>query len=731
MNLTPQVEINRYPFSSQALSEIGANAFATGNWPLVYILSSQRARRAYIGETTNTLQRLNSHLKHSDKKTLTTVHLISSDYFNKSATLDIESELIKYLAADGQFQLLNANLGLADHNYYQRNELYSPIFRSVWDKLRAQGVARQSLESINNSDVFKYSPYKTLSFDQRQGLVEIMRALLQPKMKNLVVEGGAGTGKSVLAIFFFKLMHTDPEALNLLEFSDDENEVRYLLEQLRKRYPKPRMALVVPMTSFRTTLQKALRNVVGLRSNMVISPSQLSRQRYDIVLVDESHRLRKRQNLGAYYGAFDRACEALGLDKHTSTEIDWVQKQADKAIFFYDSAQSIKPSDANTADFTTLKSSSRTKTIELRSQFRVQGGQAYVQFVDHLLNLKLKKGDAFKAKDYELTVFDDLAELVAEIKHKNSQHGLARLVAGFAWPWKSKDEPGYYDIEIGDVRLRWNTTVSDWINTPGAENEVGCIHTTQGYDLNYTGIIFGPEITYDPDKQQIIINADRYHDRLGKQAITDPDELKQYILNIYKTMMLRGIKGTFLYACDPNLREYFKQHITVFSSKPATIQIKPSPTLKPYVNAVPYYDLKAAAGQFSETQTVSHERWVAIPEEIPIGKNLFACQVLGESMNKIIPDGAVCLFRFNPGGSRNGKIVLVECFDIHNTNDGARYTLKEYQSIKISDEDGWQHKKILLKPRSYNPSIKSIELSNTNQQQYRVVAEFVCVLEMS
>src|SRR5690625_7201156 len=88
-------------------------------------------------------------------------------------------------------------------------------------------------------------------------------------------------------------------------------------------------------------------------------------------------------------------------------------------------------------------------------------------------------------------------------------------------------------------------------------------------------------------------------------------------------------------------------------------------------------------------------------------------------MNKIIPDGAVCLFRFNPGGSRNGKIVLVECFDIHNTNDGARYTLKEYQSIKISDEDGWQHKKILLKPRSYNPSIKSIELSNTNQQQYR------------
>ena len=107
------VEVNRYGFSAETLAGIKANAYAAGNWPLVYILSDSATHRAYVGETTDTLTRLSTHLKHAHKKLLTTVHLISSDRFNKSATLDIESALIKYMAADGCFDLLNGNLGLA------------------------------------------------------------------------------------------------------------------------------------------------------------------------------------------------------------------------------------------------------------------------------------------------------------------------------------------------------------------------------------------------------------------------------------------------------------------------------------------------------------------------------------------------------------------------------------------------------------------------------------------
>ena len=91
---------------------------------------------------------------------------------------------------------------------------------------------------------------------------------------------------------------------------------------------------------------------------------------------------------------------------------------------------------------------------------------------------------------------------------------------------------------------------------------MGCIHTTQGYDLNYSGIIFGNEISFDPLTNKIIINEDNYFDKNGKQTIKDPKELKTFIVNIYKTIMLRGIKGTYVYVCDPSLKKYFESFIT-------------------------------------------------------------------------------------------------------------------------------------------------------------------------
>lgn len=718
------VEVNKYSFSFGALDAMRGNAHANNNWPLVYVLSDGARRHAYIGETTDAITRLGTHLRHPHKKQLTTVHLVSSDCFNKSATLDIESGLIKYMAADGCFRLLNGNLGIADHNYYQKDDLYSKVFRDTWDKLRAEGIAQHSLESIDNSDVFKYSPYKSLSYDQRQGLIEIMRGLLEPGVKNLVVEGGAGTGKSVLAIFLFKLIHSDQINLELRDFSEEEGEVYELLEQLKQRYPKPRMALVVPMGSFRSTLKKAFRNVAGLSPSMVISPADLVRQHYDIVLVDESHRLRKRVNLGAYYGAFDRACAALGLDKENCSEVDWVQQQSGKAVYFYDPTQSIKPSDANAEDFQNIKTSPTSRVMQLESQFRVRAGKHFVGFIDALLNVRLASTEKFKSKNYEFLLFDNLSDMIEEIGSRNKKYGLARLVAGFAWPWRSKGDCSVYDIEIEGVKLRWNSTNKDWINSPGAEHEVGCIHTTQGYDLNYTGVIFGKEIRYDKKTDRIVIDAANYHDRNGKQTIQDPEELKRYILNIYRTIMLRGIRGSFLYACDAGLRDFLRKYVPVYQPVVVKFPVQVEKP-KPYENAVPLYDLKAAAGGFSELQHVEHEKWVVVPEGVPVEKDIFACHVVGESMNKIIPNGSTCFFRLDHGGTRNGKIVLVECADVQDGDEGYRYTVKDYESVKVETEDGWQHQRIFLKPRSTDPDIPTIEIDADNEHRYTVVGVYV------
>jgi hypothetical protein len=99
------------------------------------------------------------------------------------------------------------------------------------------------------------------------------------------------------------------------------------------------------------------------------------------------------------------------------------------------------------------------------------------------------------------------------------------------------------------------------LNSSNSHNEVGCIHTTQGYDLNYVGIIFGSEIDYNPSTNEIFIIKENYKDKNGKNGIVDIEVLHQYILNIYKTLMYRGINGTFVYVCNENLRSYMKQHI--------------------------------------------------------------------------------------------------------------------------------------------------------------------------
>ena len=200
----------------------------------------------------------------------------------------------------------------------------------------------------------------------------------------------------------------------------------------------------------------------------------------------------------------------------------------------------------------------------MTSQLRVLGGVDYVNFVDKLLNVNMARADkAPSQNNYDLKLFKSLRKMISSLKKREEEGGLARLVAGYSWEWRSKKHKQRIDIEIEGLKLRWNSTNSDWINSNNAINEVGCIHTTQGYDLNFVGVIFGHEITYDPKVDEIVIKKENYYDRNGKVSIQDPNVLKSYIINIYKTLMLRGIRGTYIYVCDDNLREYFAKSLKV------------------------------------------------------------------------------------------------------------------------------------------------------------------------
>lgn len=528
-------------------------------FPSVYIIYCKNTKRAYIGETTNILNRLNQHLKNSDKNQLKNVKIIFSPYFNKSSVLDIESNLIQNMLADDQFKLLNGNDGISNHHYYQKIE-YENTFKDIWKNLQFEKLVKHDLLDIQNSDLFKYSPYKSLSEDQYNGIREYLFILNNSHTKtSTFIQGSAGTGKTILAVYLVKLLLSDIDEDDL----EDNFEVSPLIElaqevkkKLKKEKDELKIALVIPMTSLRKTLQNVFKSIHGLSKNMVIGPNEVKSDYYDLLIVDEAHRLKRRKNITGY-AEFDKTNKHFGLDNN-GNELDWIIKSSDNQLFFYDEKQSIRPTDIEKIEFEKVRQSS--SIIKLKSQMRVQGGEDYIEFVDKLLiassDLKL-----WQSTNYELKLFTSMPQMIKELENKEKEFGLCRTISGYSWKWLSakNDVP---DVTIDGVDLYWNRTNQDWINSAKQMTEMGCIHTTQGYDLNYSGIIFGTDITYNEQSQKIEIIKENYFDRNGKVGISD-EQLHDYIINIYKTIMYRGIKGTYVYCCDEKLRSYFKKYISL------------------------------------------------------------------------------------------------------------------------------------------------------------------------
>ena len=472
-----------------------------------------------------------------------------------------------------------------------------------------------------------------------------------------------------------------------------------------------------------------------MNSNLVIGPSDLEYETYEILFVDESHRLRKRVNLGPYFKIFDRVCNALALDKLNTSELVWTQLRSNKVLYFYDAKQSIKPSDVDAIDFENLKNAFNSINVKLHSQFRVKGGNGFVNFVNNLLDNTFNYNE-FKYNDinYDLLLFKNFSDFVNELRVKNEKHQLSRFIAGYAWPWISQNDPNEYDIEIENIKLKWNSTAIDYINSDINAQEVGCIHTTQGYDLNYAAIIFGPEIIYNPISNEIEIVKENYKDRNGSATIRDNKILKAYIINIYKTIMLRGILGCYIYVCDENLRNYFKKHIYLFNeNKSPIIDVSESKEIHliPFENSVPLYSLKVAAGEFKFNDSIPDEKFILVPAGMKITHDHFACEIIGNSMNKIVQDGQIALFKKYQGGSRNGLMVIAERYDLQDLDYGSCYTFKEYYSQKSISEEGWHHEKIILKPKSFDTSYQDIVIDpeSIDEKAFSIIGIFDRVIE--
>ena len=183
--------VKTFQYKKEKLGKIERYKYGQ-NWPVVYILEGKK--EAYVGETINAYNRSKQHLTNQERKKLDTVHIIGDKAFNKSATLDIESLLIQYIAADGKYKLQNGNAGLTEHDYYDK-EKYLEIFEEVWEELREKDIVSKSITELRNSDIFKYSPYKALNDQQHEIVMKIKDSIISDKTTTHLVNGEPGTGK--------------------------------------------------------------------------------------------------------------------------------------------------------------------------------------------------------------------------------------------------------------------------------------------------------------------------------------------------------------------------------------------------------------------------------------------------------------------------------------------------------------------------------------------------------
>jgi DUF2075 family protein len=567
-------ELERLPFDEDRVRAWGAADPRHRNWPVVYVLDS--ASEIYVGESLNAEARLRQHLDAPAKSRLERVRVVFDDTFNKSACLDLESFLLRMLAGEGRLTVLNQNAGITDADYFDRAS-YRETFDEVFEVLRTQEhLFQRTLPEIVNSDLFKLSPFKALNHDQAVAVEDILEGLFADlesgERSTVVVQGDPGTGKTVVAIYLLKLLQDirrhDPEE----PLDADSVFSEFFTPGHAELLSTLRVGLVVPQQSLRGSISRVFTLTPGLSKDLVLTPFQVgeSDEPFDLLLVDEAHRLSQRANQpsGPLNRKFIDINERLfGADSLEHTQLDWIRARSRHTILMLDTAQTVRPADlpATVTRAVLAEASAAGRLYPLRSQMRIAADKDYVGYVRAVLSDEPPEHrEDFGG--YELRFFDDPSELRRAVVQRDREHGLSRLVAGYAWKWVTRTDKSAFDIVIGDESLRWNQTQRDWINSPGAIDEVGSIHTVQGYDLNYAGVIIGRDLRYDTTSGRIVFDRAHSFDKKGREnnkklGITYSDEdLLAYVRNIYTVLLTRGIRGTYVYVCDEALRGHLARY---------------------------------------------------------------------------------------------------------------------------------------------------------------------------
>jgi DUF2075 family protein len=354
----------------------------------------------------------------------------------------------------------------------------------------------------------------------------------------LLVEGGPGTGKSVVAINL------------LVELTQRQFVTHYVS---RNAAPRAVYESKLAGTFSRTHITNLFK---GSGAYVDTSPNTM-----DVLIVDEAHRLNEKS--GFYQNQGDN-------------QIKEIIQASRLSIFFLDQDQRVTLKDIGSREEVRRWAAELGVEVtesKLESQFRCNGSDGYLSWINNTLQIEETANETLAGIEYDFRVYDSPNDLRQKIVELNQERNKARMVAGYCWDWRGKKDPDIADVVIPkhDFAMRWNldTDNSLWIVAPDSVSEIGCIHTCQGLELDYVGVVIGEDfvvrdgqVITDANKRSSQDRSIRGFKSMYKQnpkeahAAADP-----IIKNTYRTLMTRGQKGCYIFCVDKETNEYFKKYV--------------------------------------------------------------------------------------------------------------------------------------------------------------------------
>jgi DUF2075 family protein len=362
-----------------------------------------------------------------------------------------------------------------------------------------------------------------------------MKSKMDGKKRVYIVKGGPGTGKSVVAVNL------------LVELTNRGQFCQYV-----SKNSAPRNVYVAKLTG---SFKKSHINNLFKGSGSYID---VPRGYIDTLIVDEAHRLNEKSGMMSNLG---------------ENQIKEIIRGSKCSIFFIDEDQRIHIKDIGSVEEIKKWAKLEGAVVlenELVSQFRCNGSDGYLAWLDHVLEIRETANYTLEGIDYDFQVVDDPHVLRDRIFRLNRPSNRARILAGYCWEWptKEKNNPDYHDIKIGDFGMSWNLQKSTtFAIDEDSVHQAGCIHTAQGLEFDYVGVIIGNDLRYENGRVITDYTARAKSDKslhgIKKMAKEDPLKARkladEIIRNTYRTLLTRGMKGCYVYCTDEGLREYLKE----------------------------------------------------------------------------------------------------------------------------------------------------------------------------